>query len=156
MKPLVASDAADTPAWTLTQGDFAIAAGGNSAKSRETYSPNLAAIKVRERASAGNYAVLRFRPEINGDPLRLAGSSVLGEDRVAMLRVVRNPDDGKVQPEVVLLPGSLSGQQIQLGQPVDESAFGSPVFTKEGAVGLLQDQGSATLLSAIKHADGQE
>ena len=155
VRPLVGSDAPETPAWTLAQGDFTIAAGGSPSKSRETFSSNLAAIKVRERASTGNYAVLRFRPEIGGDPVRLAGS-VTGEDRVAMFRVMRNTDDGKIQPEVILLPGSLSGQQIQLGQPVDESAFGSPVFTRDGAVGLLQDQSSATLLSAMKHLDSQQ
>lgn len=139
--------------WVLSQGDFKIEVVGKSAESREAYSPSITPLKVRQRASANNCAVLRFRDGIVGDPVRFAGAAENRWDRLAMVRLVRNAADNSLGNEVILLPGTTNGGAIQFAQPVDESAFGSPVFTQDGAIAMVQDGNSATFLASIKHLE---
>jgi hypothetical protein len=53
----------------------------------------------------------------------------------------------------VLLPGTADGKQIRLGQQIDDSGFGSAVFTEDGVIGMVQDESTAILLSSVKHLE---
>ena len=148
-----AADATTVGVWTLAGGDFTIAAEGKPSGDRVAYSPTSKAINVRERASANNYALLRFKEGITRDPVISAPPAENGWDRLAIFRLVRNQAGDSVQTEVIFIAGTTSGQQIQLGQPIDPTGFGSPVFTSDGVIGMAQDESHATFLSAIKHLD---
>ena len=160
VQPVVPLDgaAADTGgapagAWTLAAGDFTIATEGNPPGSRVAYSPTSKAIEVRERASANNYALLRFKDGVTGDPVVSAPPAENGWDRLAVFRLVRNSAGDSVQTEVIFVPGTTNGQQIQFGQPIDDTGFGSPVFTQDGVIAMAQDETHATFLNSIKHLD---
>jgi hypothetical protein len=159
VQPVVSLDGASTDAsavaaaWTLAAGDFTIATEGKPPGSRVAYSPASKAIEVRERASANNYALLRFKDGVAGDPVVSAPPAENGWDRLAIFRLVRNAADDSAQVEVIFVAGTTDGQQIQLGQPIDEMGFGSPVLTPDGVIAMAQDETHATFLSSIKHLD---
>ena len=148
-----ASGPAQPVPWTLSGGDFTIDTEGKPSENRVTYSPTTSAIAVRDRDSANNYALLRFRNDIQGNPAASAPPAENGWDRLAIFRLVRNVTGDSIQTEVIFLPGTTEGHQIKFGQPLDELGFGSPVFTPDGVIAMAQDETHAAFLSSIKHLD---
>jgi len=146
------SDSAATP-WLLSKGDFTVLSEGKPAESHVGYSDKAKSMEVRERVSAKNFAVLRFRDGIVGEPVTTGAAEEKAWERLGVFHLVRNASDDAVQAEVVFLPATGDGKQIQFGQPIDESAFGSPVFTPDGAIGMVQNEGHASMLGAFKHVE---
>lgn len=139
--------------WSLKSGDFTIETEGKPAKDHVAHSTKITSVEVRERASSNNYALLRFRDGVVGSPVKLAWAADASWDRLAILRLVRNQVGKELRTEVVMLPGTSDGKQIKLGDQIDDSGFGSPVFTRDGVIAMLQDENSAVLLSSIKHLE---
>ncbi|MGA3046504.1 MAG: hypothetical protein ABSD67_07775 [Terracidiphilus sp.] len=139
--------------WSLKSEDFTIETEGRPAKDHVAYSTKITSVEVRERASSNNYALLRFRDGVVGSPAKRAWAADTRWDRLAVLRLVRNPTSNELRTEVVLLPGTSDGKQIKLDDQIDDSGFGSPMFTRDGVIAMLQDENSAVLLSSIKHLE---
>jgi hypothetical protein len=151
VKPLSGGDA--NQAWTLSQGDFKVEFEGKP-ESDKVVTSGLNEIQMRQRASKNNYAVLRFRDGTAGSPAQSVSAMQTGWDRLAVFHLVRATSDSAFSAEVVFLPATSDGSQIRFSEQIDDSAFGSPVFTPDGAIGLLQDENAATLLSGMKHLPG--
>lgn len=139
--------------WSFHQKDFKIETEGKPAEDHIAYSDKATLIELRQRASANNYALLRFRDGIAGSPVKLAGPTGNGWDRLAIVRLVRSSAGDDLRTEVVLLPGTEDGKQIRLAQQIDDSGFGSAVFTEDGVIGMVQDESTAILLSSMKHLE---
>ena len=150
VQPVSAVDSgAHAPAWTLAAGDFRVETAGQPTRQRVVVSAKGTAVQVAQRGSQGNYALLRFREGIAGSPLETGNADAASALSTAVFRLVENPSGSTPQVEAVMLPASSDGRQITTGDPIDSSAFGSPVLTREGAVGLLQDESYATPLSSL-------
>jgi hypothetical protein len=141
-------------AWSLSQGDFKIEFEGEPENDKFTVASSISPIELRQRASAGNYALLRFRDGIQGKPVQMTNSAQTEWDRFGIFRLVRASSGGALQVEVVFLPGTLDGRQLHFGEQIDDSAFGSPVFTPDGVIGMVQDESAAALLTGMKHLPG--
>jgi hypothetical protein len=94
-------------------------------------------VPVEKRESASNLALLEVagsNPHL--EALRVAGdSSVTNWETVAVFRFRRGSRGGSADPELVL-----NGNRIELGETVDSSAFGSPIVTADGVIGVVQDE----------------
>jgi hypothetical protein len=139
--------------WSLSQGDFHVEVEGKAEKEHVAYTAKITSLEVRQRSSVNNYALLRFRDGFTGSPLKLADSAGSTWDHLAVFRLVRHEAGSDPRTEVVLLPGTSDGKQIRLGQQIDDSAFGSPVFTEDGGVAMVQDENLAVFLSSIKQLE---
>jgi hypothetical protein len=155
VRPASATDtqSGDPTQWTLKQGDFTIETETKPGRDHVAASGKVGTGEVLQRGSTNNYAVLRFRDGIVGSPVKIAAAGGNGWDRLAILRLVRGKPGDEARTEVVMLPGTIEGKQIRLGQPIDDSGFGSPVFTEDGVVGMVLDENNAVLLSSIKRLD---
>jgi hypothetical protein len=152
VRPLSPGDAEAEP-WLLSKGDFTVLSEGKPAEGHYGYSDKAKSMEVRERVSPGNFAILRFRDGIAGDPVKAASAEEKKWDRLGVFHLIRAAGSGSVRAEVVFLPATSDGKQIAFGQPIDESAFGSPVMSPDGAIALVQNEGHATMLTVFKHLD---
>lgn len=152
VSPLLA-DAVAPDSWSLQAKDFKVAYDGAPAKESVVNSAKGSTTQIRERASGNNYALLRFRDGITGNPPKFADPGAQDWDRLGALRLIRSSLAGAPKSEVVLLPGNLESKQIHLTQQIDDSAFGSPLFSADGVVGMVVDENYAISLTAIKHID---
>ncbi len=150
--PLVA-DAGKPTAWSLQAKDFKITYDGSPAKESVVNTAKGGTTQIRERGSANNYALLRFRDGITGNPVKFADPGAQDWERLGVLRLQRSSIGGDPKVEVVLVPANLESKQVHLTQQVDDSAFGSPLFTENGVVGMVVDENFAVITSAIKHVD---
>lgn len=150
--PLVA-DADKPAAWSLQAKDFKIAYDGAPAKESVVNSAKGGTTQIRERGAANNYALLRFRDGVTGNPVKFADPGAQDLERLGVLRLERASLGGDPKAEVVLLPGNLESKEIHLTQQIDDSAYGSPLFSSDGVVGMVVDENYAILSSDIKHVD---
>lgn len=152
VSPLLA-DASQAASWSLQAKDFKIAYDGSPAKESVVNSARGGATQIRVRGSANNYALLRFREGVTGNPVKFADPGAQDWDRLGVLRLERSSLSADPKAEVVLLPGNLETRQIRLTQQIDDSAYGSPLFSADGVVGMVVDENFAIAISSIKHVD---
>jgi hypothetical protein len=150
--PLIADPAAPA-AWSMQAKDFKVSYDGSPAKESVVNSAKGGTTQIRERGSANNYALLRFRDGVAGNPVKFADPGAQDWDRLGVLRLEHSSMAGDPKVEVVLLPGNIESKQIHLTQQIDDSAFGSPLFTANGVVGMVVDENFAIIITAIKHVD---
>jgi len=149
MHLMPAGPAAATPL-VLSHSDFSIEKYGEPiADSVIVEKKGSTKIKLLRRASP--YAVCALvLPSTSPAPgLPLAPASVQQQDvwtRVAVFRLVENPAGTGRTVEVVQLTAHRQGKGIHFDQPVDASAFGSPIVTPEGVLGMVQDEQDGTFL----------
>ncbi len=65
-------------------------------------------------------------------------------DRIALFRFTESS-----RPEVVYLPAHRDGNRLVLEGMMDESAFGSPMVTPEGAIAMLQGEHSGLFMDKV-------
>ena len=124
--------------WSKQRGDFQVQQTGQPPTSRLLLSGG-GSVFLRERESTQNFALLRFAAA-TGLPLR-RGSTGTGVRTLDLLRWSAI-DGGNAAPdgaELAALPLSPAGFQQggELPRPVDEKAFGSPLFADSGVVGMV-------------------
>ena len=139
--------AAEKP-WQLSHHDFTITSQGKPQKERVIYSAEVTSLRALTRESADNYAVLTFSNTVSGSPVTLSLPASTPQ-RWAVVRLVRATDSDDVTTEVVMLPGHIVDKRIVFDEPIDDSAFGSPVFSREGSVAMVQSETSAVMLNAL-------
>lgn len=142
-----------TAVWSLKAKDFKVVYEGSPEKAHVVADAKSPMSQIRQRASAENYALLRFREGIAGDPVKAANPAAQNWERLGVLRLQRPIAAENPKTEVVMLPGNLETKQIHLAQPIDDSAFGSPLYAEDGAVGMVVDENFAVLITGIKHLE---
>ncbi len=130
---------------SLAQG--AIQVVHSSGKMESTEVPNAdnhLKVRLYRRDSNNNYAVLRFtHAEDQGAalPPLMQPEADDERNRVSIFRV-----DDRGQMDVTSTPAHHDGSRIILDEPLDNSAFGSILIGREGAIGMLQDEHSGMTL----------
>ncbi len=114
------------------------------------------------RASTSNLAVLAFDvPLTTGSPVAPLDAKLnsAGYKNLAIFRFPAGAYTKNVEPEIVRLSASSVNGRLVFDDPVDSSAFGSPVISDTGLVGIVQDENSAigleTALPRLKLATGK-
>ncbi len=104
-------------------------------------------VKVRRRTSPGSYSVLAGAPHV-AEGFAAAPETVLKAGRWEKLLVFRLVPAGTPWFEALELAAHSEGDWIVFDGPVDPSAFGSPIIAPEGVLGIVQDEGSGSLIHA--------
>lgn len=142
-----------SPTLQLNNGDFTLQERGSPDQDRVLVSAKgRVSVKVRRRASPD--ALLLFIPTHPGTDQGLfpASDDVLHQDRWEKLAVFRliPSTSGTASPiptvEIIQLSGHREGKLIRFEDPVDPSAFGSPVLTPQGVLGIVQDETTGAFL----------
>ena len=104
-------------------------------------------IDLHKKNSPANLVLFEFRnpPAFSGQIQKTAADSKAW-DRVAVFRFPGGLNDPQARADLVFVPAVRSGSVITLETPLDSSAFGSPVLSQEGLIGLVQDQTGAVPL----------
>jgi hypothetical protein len=105
-------------------------------------------VRVSKRDTNKNLSTLEFtNPQDAGPVLELASKDRMNNgswDRIALFRFTESS-----RPEVVYLPAHRDGNRLVLEGMMDESAFGSPMVTPEGAIAMLQDEHSGLFMDKV-------
>jgi hypothetical protein len=83
--------------------------------------------------------------------LAAASAAVAAQDswpQVAVFRLREDPVTKKPSIEVLQMGAVRDGNGIKLNEPVDAAAFGSPIVTPDGVIGLVQDEQAGAFLPA--------
>lgn len=141
----------DANSVSLRKRDFRILDSGNDQPERMVATETgkrATLVSTMTRASAGNVAVLEFEtPPKGGPPITVIDTrpSASGYSALAAFRYAAGDWMRNVDPEMVRLSARVVNGRLVLDDPIDSSAFGSPVFSDDGLVGILQDETSAVL-----------
>jgi hypothetical protein len=114
---------------------------------------------VLRRNSPGVLAILKLKSPTAVQGFIAAPSAVAGEDSWDQVVVFRRRDDpatGKPKVEALQLAARRDGNGIRLSQPVDEAVYGSPIVTKDGVLGMVQDEQSGTFLPPEMYNPGPQ
>ena len=135
-------DGAPAAHWSLTRGDFQVEAQGEPEQEDVVVSARARNVAVEHRNSSGNWATLRFPDTVEGRPLALAAPAEIGEqDR--RLHLFRLPAAGPADQgsgEALTVRGKAGPSEVLVLRPLDERAFGSPVISDAGVVGMVVDE----------------
>ena len=105
-------------------------------------------VRVSKRNTSKNLSTLEFtNPQDAGPVLEMAPKDRMNNgswDRIALFRFTESS-----RPEVVYLPAHRDGNRLVLEGMMDESAFGSPMVTPEGAIAMLQDEHSGLFMDKV-------
>ena len=106
--------------------------------------------KLDVRANNNNIAFLQATDPLPAAPTpKTAPASAATQwETVALLRFPRLGSD-KLTPEVILTSASLDHGRIRLGIKVDSTVFGSPIIAPDGIIGMVQDESTGVVWSAI-------
>ena len=112
--------------------------------------------KLDVRANSSNVALLKAIDAFPAAPTpkTASGSAATQWETVALLRFPRLGSD-KLAPEVILTSASLDHGRIRLGIKVDGSVFGSPIIAPDGIIGMVQDESTGIVWSAIAESMDQ-
>ncbi len=100
-------------------------------------------ISVGKRDSSSDLALLQSKNGGNFNALPIAtDSTATAWDSVALFRFRDCVHGNSADPELIVLPAKRNGNRIELGELVDNSAFGSPIVAPEGVIGIVQDESS--------------
>jgi hypothetical protein len=163
IQPLVADEEHGTlaPPWSLKRGDFSVYRRGKPDEKHVVLPAQARDVVIRQRGSAGNFAVLQFRKTISGHPINLtpvirAGEQIgprhWGGDQLSVIRRAAPAGDVTKTFRLLEIGGGVSGGVLHLSRPLDDATFGSPVVSSAGAIGMVQSETGAIALSSIINA----
>jgi hypothetical protein len=106
-------------------------------------------IQLGKRDAEGNVGMVELiGPAPAVVPVRRAAPGAEEWDRVALFRFPAVRADASL--DVIYVKARRSGGRILLSEPVDSSAFGSPVVLPDGAIGMLQDETSGVVIEKLE------
>lgn len=118
--------------------------GSGTAKVLVTAGGKLHGVEVGRRDFDHNVAVIEFTSPAPGQPAPVTASSERHWERAAIFR----PRAGSPERfEVIYVRARRVGNRIELLDPADSSAFGSPLIMAEGLIGMVQSESGAALLN---------
>jgi hypothetical protein len=110
-------------------------------------------VRVLRREAATNVALLEFRGTVGlpnvAELKRGAETGPTRWDSVALFRFPRGAAAEQVQPDILFLPAVRDGARLRLLTPVDSSAWGSPLVSSEGVVGVVQNENTGVALQEV-------
>ena len=83
--------------------------------------------------------------------LTAAAATTIAEDswdQVLIFRLRPGSSESPYEVEALRVTAKRDGKSIQFSPPVDSSAFGSPIVSPEGVIGVVQDERSGAFLPA--------
>lgn len=138
--------AGDAHEWRLSHHDFSVLRVAQ-AETHRVYVPTSGArgktqsVQIARLQGAGDLALLACshcnRPNYPLLPAapRASAAEVNGS---LVFRLTRDPASGQMRAETLTVPLQGSGPARQLAQPLDASAWGSPVLGPTGVIGIVQ------------------
>jgi hypothetical protein len=144
-------------AFSSLRNQFRIVSSGSNATERlvaTVTGKSATLISVLTRASQSNLAVVEFPsdapgavlPEIDRHP------DPNGYNSLAAFRFGAGQWMDKADPEILGLSAKLVNGRLILDDPIDASAWGSPIVSPNGIVGILQDEKSGILFTTAADA----
>ena len=121
--------------------------------------PGQVQVTVLRRVSPGSMVLLKLRGPASTPGLVAAPAAVAGQDRwdeVVVFRQRSEPVTGKPFVEALVLAARREGKGIRLSEPVDAAAFGSPIVTRDGVLGMVQDERTGTFLASAMYTPGPQ
>jgi hypothetical protein len=121
--------------------------------------PGQMQVTVLRRVSPGSMAVLKLRDAAATPGLAAVPAAVAGQDRwdeVVVFRQRSEPVSGKPFVEALQLAARREGNGIRLSEPVDAAAYGSPIVTRDGVLGMVQDELTGTFLASEMYTPGPQ
>jgi len=102
-----------------------------------------------DRASAGNLATVDFDLAPPGLPVREMDRHPApnGFSSLLVFRFGAGVLMDVVEPEILSLSAKVSGSRLVLDDPIDATAWGSPMISENGVAGILQDEKSGILFT---------
>jgi hypothetical protein len=132
---------------SLLQADFTLGQRGSAEQQgliiQRGESENTARINIRRRATPDALGVITLKNPPSSGGFTIAPVATLqlkSWDKVAVYRMVQDPETGKRSVDVIQLSARRDGQSIRFDEPVDPSFFGSPILVPEGVLGIVQDE----------------
>jgi len=100
--------------------------------------------QIADRTAAPNVAILSVSSDafVRTVATEVSVDTASHWDQVAVLRPAHGEDTRMNETEILLLPAKLQDGRISLGTSVDSDVFGSPIFSADGLVGVVQDEAS--------------
>jgi len=112
-------------------------------------------ISVLQRASQSNLALVEFPADAPGGGVAPAidrRPEPNGYTSLVAFRFGAGAWTEKADPEILSLSAKLVDGRLILDDPIDASAWGSPLVSANGVVGILQDEKSGILFNAAADA----
>jgi hypothetical protein len=111
-------------------------------------------ISVLQRASQGNLALVEFPSAAPGGvaPEADRRPDPNGYNRLVAFRFGAGAWMDKADPEILSISAKLEDGRLILDDPIDASAWGSPMVSANGVVGILQDEKSGILFTTAADA----
>jgi hypothetical protein len=102
---------------------------------------NVRGVRLGKRDAEGNAGVVELLGQARaGVPVQGVATPAMEWDHVALFRFPASRTDASV--DMIYVSVRRSGDRIRLSEPVDSTAFGSPLVLPGGAIGMLQDETS--------------
>ncbi|MEE8200773.1 MAG: hypothetical protein V3R29_06355 [Candidatus Acidoferrales bacterium] len=113
-------------------------------------------IKLHRRDSPANLALLEFTdPAAHLEPASPEAEPApeeAGWERLALFRFPGGVAAAEARPDLVLLPATTEEKRIRLGAGVDPSAWGTPLISPAGIVGVVQNETNGLILEEVLRA----
>ena len=118
--------------------------GGGTEKVFVTIGTKLHNVELGQREFDRNIAIVEFaQPPANAPPIHPTPTSARQWDYAALFR----PRAGSpANLEVIHARARRTGNRIELLEPTDSSAFGSPLIVSEGVIGIVQSESTAAMI----------
>jgi hypothetical protein len=145
-------------AFSSLKNQFRIVSSGSNASERMVATEtgrSATLISILQRASQSNLALVEFSsappgegvvPDVDRHP------DPNGYKSLVAFRFGAGPWMEKADPEILSLSAKLVNGRLILDDPIDASAWGSPMISASGVVGILQDEKSGILFTTAADA----
>ena len=103
-------------------------------------------VPVHRRESPANMVLLEFTElPASATPIGMRGNSTGQQtswDSVAVYRFPGGTDRKQTHPDLIFLPVTKENARLKLAVPVDGSAWGAPLISPQGVIGVIQSENS--------------
>ncbi len=116
-------------------------------------------VPIHVQNSAANLVILEFTGSVAGGGLAVApGDSIEEQSSWELLAAYRFPggiERRPAYPDLIFTAATKENDRLRLGSPVDSSAWGSPLISRKGIIGVIQTENSGLAWpDAIRNLSG--
>jgi hypothetical protein len=113
-------------------------------------------VRVHRRESAANLVLLEFTSAVSGSTSKGMQSSATDQkaswESVAVYRFPGGTERKQLHPDLIFVPVTKENARLKLAASVDGSAWGAPLISPQGLIGVLQSESSGLTWEDIQRA----
>ena len=103
-------------------------------------------VRVHRRESTANLALLEFTGSVQADaskPMQFGATDKQASwESVAVYRFPGGADRKQAHPDLIFVPVTKENARLHLASSVDGSAWGAPLISPQGVIGVIQSENS--------------